>query len=329
MAGIAMGRDESETMARMEKVRNIAQRDEALRRIEVNPEGYLNALKKGTPAMIKDLTTVTSDPGKMQEMRNNAKGYIAAAEIEKGRLSVSQTARIKKAAMEPDINVSDYEKKIRQSDGLTVEQKIEAMKLFNQSRQTMAKGGANAYVTTENWILYSDHRERASKGNITEQEIMDNVGPGGYSWTQAERLIRVVNGEDSSAKAFEESAAAKDLKAIIDNELDVKTDVELNRYAVNKYSGILEGAIQDNPDWTKTEKKMEALRIGRQFGQDYDDGTLEASLEAALKRPITGEDLDKIDLSKIRKRRKITKTATNPTTGERIGWNGTKWVKIQ
>lgn len=310
--GVSLGyTDEKEAGRYYRDAEQKAQYDEALRRVEDNPEGYKNA--KDKQVFLEGLNTVTSDPGKMMAMNNIAKGFIAEREIEKGRITLAQTATIKKAATDPVVTVDFMQKKIAQSDGLTPEQKITSMNLFTQSRQTMARGGSNAYTTTENWSLYSEHRERAAKRTITEQEIMDNVGPGGYSWPQAEKLIGIINGKDSSSKAFEDSAAAKNLTAQIKAMLPVtgaiidRTDIALNQFANQRGLSLLEDAIQNNPNWTDREKKEEALRIGRQLEREYDDGTLELGLERALEmtteqraRQIE-QDLNKINLSEIKK----------------------------
>lgn len=284
--GISLGHtDEKEAGRYFRKAEILAQEEAAFSRIFDDPEGYLDADEKGKREILAGLNTVVDDRGKLMQMDNIALGYISDERIEKGRITLAQTATIKKAATDPAVTVDFMQRKIAQSDGLTPEQKINAMNLFTQSRQTMARGGGNAYTTTENWGLYSDHRERAAKRTITEQEIMDSVGPGGYSWPQAEKLIGIINGKDSSSKAFEDSVAAKNLIAIIGLRIaDPKDEdeIELSQFATQRGLGLLEDAFQNKPDWSDREKKEEALRIGRQLEREYDDGTLELELERAL-----------------------------------------------
>jgi len=280
-------KEEAVIRRRVEKATATAERDEALRRIKRDPEGYLDSLKKGSPPILEDLPTVSNDPGKMQEMRNNALGYIDAERIEKGRLTLTQTARIKKAGTDLTVDMDDYRKKVWESDGLSNEQKENAWNLFTQSRGTMARGGSNAYTTTENWILYGELRVRAANKAITKQEIFDNVGPGGISWPKAEGLIKIIDGKDSSAKAFEDSGAAENLTAQIDAFLPTgrdedRIDVALNQFATQRGLGLLEDAIENNPDWTDREKKEEALRIGQRLEREENDGTLELGMEAAI-----------------------------------------------
>lgn len=285
-----LGADEA--AERLKPVVMAAEYNEAMRvvgNIE-NAEEFLRTYKNDKSPIMKDLPTVYNDPGKMRAMKNLAIGTIGDAQRGVARLTLKQTTAIKNSAMDDSVTSEFMAKKILQSDGLTNPQKESALKLFTRSRQTMTKGGNNAYRITENWGLYTEHRERAAKRRITEQEIVDSVGPGGYSWPEAERLIRVISGEDSSAKAFEDSGAAKNLiaqiKAMIPTTgaLVDRVEVALNQFATQKGLELLEDAIQNNPDWTDRQKKEEALRIGRQLEREYDDGTLEAGLEEIFDR---------------------------------------------
>ena len=307
------GQDESQSLRRVEAARGKADRRIWLDTAKSRPEELLDSVKTVDGKERIGLLPGLTDPGVILEIKNIAKGSIADQIIEKGRLSIETQARLSEAAADPNTDVGEYQIKIQQSDGLTDEQKINAMDKFVKSRRIMAAGGDNSYTRTQNWTLYSNHRERAAKRTITEQEIMDNVGPGGYSWPEAERLLKIISGESSSSKAFEESAAAKNLTAQIKAMLPVtgttidRTDVALNQFATQRGLGLLEDAIQRNPDWTDREKKEEALRIGRQLEREYDNGTLELSMERALE--MTTEelakeierDLNKISLSEIRR----------------------------
>ena len=278
--GIGLGyeKDEAEAWKYFRVAEHLAEREKMESMAGDNPELFMKNVN--SPETMKKYYP-KSIPADFAYVHGLAKAALSEEIAEKGRLTLKQTATIKKAATDDTITAEFMGKKISQSDMLTPEQQITAMKLYAESRRVMAAGGSNAYTTTENESLYTEHRRRAATKTITEQEIIDNVGPGGYSWPRAEKLISVINGKSSSAKAFEESAAAKDLKAVIEVELDPKDDAELHRFATNKYSGILEDAIQNN-DWTNSEMKMQALRVGRQFDQDYSDGTLEQELEDTL-----------------------------------------------
>jgi len=288
-----------------QKAEELAQYKEATRRVRANPDGYLDSLKKGKPPILEDLPTVVNDPLKMMAVRNNAEGRKSEIELEKGRITLKQTAAIKKAAAGSAADIASMEAKISQSDALTVEQKITAMKEFNATRRVMAKGGNNAYTTTENEQLYTDHRRRAASKSITEQEIIDNVGPGGYSWPRAEKLISIIKGTSSSAKAFEESAAAKNLIALTKDIADPVKDAELSQFVIQRGLGYLEDFIEGNPDATDREKKEAALRIGRQLQLEDESGTLESVLESTIinyqppKLGITKAEFDKLPSGSI------------------------------
>ncbi len=305
--------DESQTLRRVEEAKKKADRNIWINKARTDPEKLLDSVKIVDGQEQIGLIPELKDHGVIMEVINIAKGSIADQTIEKGRITIDQTARLHQAAADPNTKVAEYEAKIQQSDALTPEQKITAMNKFTQARSIMAVGGDNSYTKTQNWTLYSDHRERAAKRTITEQEIMDSVGPRGYAWKEAERLLKIISGESSSSKAFEESAAAKNLTAQIKAMLPVTgpsvdiTDVALNQFANQRGLGLLEDAIRENPNWTDREKKEEALRIGRQLEREYDDGTLELSMERALE--MTTEelaqeierDLNKINLSEIKR----------------------------
>jgi len=289
LAGVALyKRDESQTKKRMAKAKEGAEKEEALRRIRANPEEFKRTLKNDKSPMLEDLPSVNNDTGKMMWAKNIAEGAIADIKIAKGALTIQQESILNKAAADPKTTTDFMERKISQSDGLTPEQKITAMNKYTAARQTMARGGGNPYIKTDNWELYSQFRERAANGTITQQEIMDNVGPGGFSWPEAERLISVLNGKSSSSEAFEDTAAAKNLTSQVKAMLPVtgtlvdREDVALNQFATQKGLGLLEDAIQNNSKWTDREKKEEALRIGRRIEQEYDSGVLELELERVV-----------------------------------------------
>ena len=320
MEGVALGHIKKEQAGT--DLRETKKRADHKRWIDiakVNPEELLDSVKtidgKERIGLLPDLT----DPGIMMEIKNIAKGAIDDKEIEKGRLTMATTARINKMAATPGTNTIVMEDEIRKNVSLgvfTPEQGINAMSKWIKSRDIMATGGSNPYTTTSNWELYTEHRKRAANRTITEQEIMDNAGSTeGYSWPEAEKLLRVINGKDSSSKAFEDSAAAENLKKIIGD--TIGDDVSLNQFATQRGMGLLEDAIQSHPDWTDREKKEEALRVGRRIEREYDDGLLETELERTIE--ITTEqraeaiekDLNKIDLSKIKK---INKGIPEPKT---------------
>jgi len=281
--------------------KELAQYKEATRRVRANPEGYLDSLKKGKPPILEDLDTVVNDPLKMMAVRNNAEGRKSEIEIEKGRITLKQTAAIKKAAAGSDADIASMEAKISQSDALTVEQKITAMKEFNATRRVMAKGGNNAYTTTENWELYVEYRRRAASKTITEKEIIDKIGPDGYSHIQGERLLSILKGTSSSAKAFEESASAETLKELITGIPLVEggEDIEGNPlipvskntkfFATKMGYRMLEDKFNDHPDWTAREKDEEAIKVFNRLERMIKAGEIEIKAENLPKTPETLE----------------------------------------
>jgi len=195
---------------------------------------------------------------------------------------------------------------------LGVDWHTNALNKYRNAFSILNETGTNVFTTTQNWSLYNDHRKRAASKSITEKEIMDSVGVNGYSWTQAEHLLTVLNGKSSLAKAFEDSAAAKNLITLTKDLYDPIKDAEMSQFVNQRGLGLLEDWIDNNPDATDREKKERALIIGRQLQDEDESGLLELGLEAVIKpkAPITGEDFDKIDLSEIKrfsKKKGITK----------------------
>lgn len=285
MGGFLHGQDTSKINKRIETARHLADRRKMESMAGNNPEWILENME--TPADMKRLFP-NSIPSDFAYITGITKGAISERKLARGRITLKQTASIKEAATDPEITADFMGRKISQSDGLTPEQKITALNLYTQSRRAMANGRSNAYTTTENEELYTNHRRRAANRTITEQEIIDSVGPGGYSWPRAEKLVSIINGSSSSSKAFEESAAAKNLTQQIKVMIPVTGDladresVALNQFANQRGLGLLEDAMLNHPEWTDRENKEEALRIGRHLEREYEDGTLELGIERAL-----------------------------------------------
>jgi len=204
----------------------------------------------------------------------------------------------------------------------------DALNKLKNANTILNDTGVNAYTTTVNPIKFGEIRDKILDGTIKgEKEIRDNVGPDGYSIAQEKYLLDLYNGSESSAKAFEDSAAAQNLKALIKyNIAEEKDEPDIYQFATQRGLGLLQDAI--TPEMTDREKKEAALRIGRQLEREYEDGMLEEALEKVIKGPLYSK-LKPSGFIKPGAKKRILKTATNPKTGERIGWNGTEWIPIQ
>jgi len=286
---------------------------------KVEPEKVINSIEikdgKKVIGYIPDL----KDTGDIEAIESIAEGRYFDIIARRKRISLDTRTKINEKADDPNFSSIEFEEEVTKAvdmHEITPEQGDTMRGVWKEARKTVSEGNPNPYTTTSNWDLYTEHRKRAANRTITEQEIMDNAGSTeGYSWPEAEKLLRVINGKDSSSKAFEDSAAAENLKKIIGD--TIGDDVSLNQFATQRGMGLLEDAIQSHPDWTDREKKEEALRVGRRIEREYDDGLLETELERTIE--ITTEqraeaiekDLNKIDLSEIkkysRKRKGITK----------------------
>lgn len=289
--GFLHGQDTSKIDKRIETARHLADRRKMESMAGNNPEWILENMK--TPADMKRLFP-NSIPSDFAYITGITKGAISERKLARGRITLKQTASIKEAATDPEITADFMGRKISQSDGLTPEQKITAMNLYTQSREAMANGRPNAYTTTENELLYTEDRRRASNRTITEQEIIDHVGSGGYSWPRAEKLVTIIHRKSSSSKAFKESESAKNLiqqiKVMIPvtGEYIEREEVALNQFTTERGLALLEDANENNPDWTDSERNEETLRIGHQLERDFESGLLEDELEKVIKQtPIT------------------------------------------
>jgi hypothetical protein len=77
----------------------------------------------------------------MMAMKNIAEGFVNEQKLDRGRLTLEQEMAINKAAADPNTETEFMEKKISQSDGLTPEQKINAMNKYTAARRRYeAKG---------------------------------------------------------------------------------------------------------------------------------------------------------------------------------------------
>jgi hypothetical protein len=296
MAGIAMGRDESETMKRIEVAKGRAEYDEALRRIQVNPQGYLDSLKKGKPPILEGLTSVANDPGKMMAMKNIAEGFVNEQKLDRGRLTLEQEMAINKAAADPNTETEFMEKKISQSDGLTPEQKINAMNKYTAARRTMAKGGTNPYTTTSNHARLKDMKRRAREKTLTEEEIYRWEGDvDGVSIIDADKLRNILSEKDDASKTAQEIKSEGLIEDIIKTTPLGSVEFEEPLPEEYKIFGIRKALRQYN-DWRAAQEgpikprddEFMALKIARDMKRDLEQrrfGGLEEFFAPGLTRP--------------------------------------------
>jgi hypothetical protein len=288
--GVALGyMDQDDAQRIIIDTENIVKYNRAMDVAKTRPEELLDSVKtvngKEHIGILPDIT----DTGQIMAIKNIAKGAIQDAKIEMGRLKLETTSRLKQYAADPNVDTDMMETKITQSDALSPAQKIEAMSEWRQARNIMAKGGQNPYTTTQNWELYNEDRRKVTSEDITEQEIIDHVGPKGYSWPQAEHLISVLNGKSSKASAFEDSSAAKLLIEMIDGYSDtMKVPKEVIPVLRNKALRLLQDSIDGSEKvMTKRQKEETALRIFNSLKTE----ALTMGTEASTLMPL-GEQLD-------------------------------------
>ena len=153
-----------------------------------------------------------------------------------------------------------------------------ALNKLQNANSILFSTGANVYNSTQNPVLYDQLRRRlALEKYISDLELMNSVGEDGISWPDFDELKKIRDGTGTKAKAFEDSAAGKNLKALIDDIIDEEDERPLNQFITEKGLGLLRDAI--TPEMTNREKKEEALRIARNLEQSYEAGTLDVELE--------------------------------------------------
>jgi len=168
---------------------------------------------------------------------------------------------------------------------LGVDSFIDVLNKYQNAVTILNKNGINVYKETQNWELYWDDYQKAIDGQISERDSRSHVGVNGYSVAQFKDIKSILDGTGSKAKAFEDSAAAQNLMDIIAVDYPKKDEPEMYQFAAQRYLGILQDWIVNNPDATDREKKEQALRIGRQFNREDTKGILGAELKSIFRPP--------------------------------------------
>lgn len=227
---------------------------------------------------------------------------------------------------------------------LTDEDRIALVKEYNTAFEILNKTGVDLYSNRPT-DKYQEMRTKVLSGQVkNELEIRQWTGKqDGYGLPQENDLIDLFNGKASTSKAFEDSAVVKNVLYPSINGISFagkELPGDLKAYAREYALRLLEDAInRAEPPMKEREKREEAIRISRNIKQMVESGTFEIEPETLPKTPKTREEQiaameaewDKIPLAKLPKtkqEKRIERTARNSQTGERIGWDGEKWIKL-
>ena len=295
-----------------------------------NPNSFVEETGLNIPDAERELYG-SEDIAKLKqdfEIRKNINEYEAKVLREKREAEVESEAR--DFAVANDFK-SGIDKINSARHELGADWHTNALNKYKNAFSIINTTGENPFTKTQSWDRFGEIRQKILDREVrSEKEIRDYTGKkDGYAIAQEKYLLDLYNGNESSAKAFEDSAAAQNLKALINyNIAEEKDEPDIYQFATQRGLGLLQDTITNNPDWTDREKKEAALRIGRQLEREYEDGTLETALENVIKGPLYSK-LKPSGFIKPGGKKSILRTATNPKTGERIGWNGTEWIPIQ
>ena len=109
-----------------------------------------------------------------------------------------------------------------------------ALTKYQNAFRIMNTKGENAFTTTQSWSKFQEVRDGILNKTVnSEKEIRSYTGlKDGYSIPREKYLLDLYRGEGSSAKAFEDSAAAKNLKALTKDIADPSEsdEVEMSQF---------------------------------------------------------------------------------------------------
>ena len=226
-------------------------------------------------------------PTQVVALREYAHGVKAFNENQHNELTGKQIQAIHQLAIK-NISPDIVTKKIDESDALTPEQKTEAWNVYNNAIKVRAKTGEDLYGSRPT-VKFSEIRQGVLDGTIKkESQIYEWTGKKeGYGQPQEAYLLRLLKGDESKAKALEDTAAGKNLQKLIDFNLDPDDpdEAELNQFASDKAIGLLQDYIDNNPDATDTDKKVQAIKISRDLKEENESGALERKLESIVNPP--------------------------------------------
>ena len=178
----------------------------------------------------------------------------------------------------------------------------DALNKYRNAYSIQNQTGVNVYKTTHNPIAFGEMRDRVLAGTATVKDIRADVGPDGYSTTDEAYLIKLLEGDESEAKALEDSAAGKTLIELIegvpiteekyDAEGNLLSPVTKNIKTFAEKMGLrwLQDFINNNPGMTTRQKDEEAIRIFNRVNRLIQAGEIEIKAESlpGAKRPEAG-----------------------------------------
>ena len=273
---------------------------------EKDPEAYFKNINTNIQKELKEqgleIENLFSTED-VDKLRSEYKSKMAFNQNQRNELTSKQVQAIHQLAIK-NTSRDIVAKKIDESDALTPVQKTEAWNVYNKAMQVRAKTGEDLFGNRPT-AKFAEIRQGVLDGTIKkESQIYEWTGKeDGYGQTQEAYLLRLLKGDESKAKAFEDSAAAKNLIALTKDIADPsETDeVEMSQFVNQRGLGLLEDWIDNNPNATDTDKKVQSLKIVRQLRQEDEDGTLEEALEKAAKPSLemqfetVGRQLDKVE----------------------------------
>jgi len=203
---------------------------------------------------------------------------------------------------------SDVLMQIQQLD-LSPQQKTELVDEYNDAVKIWSQTGENLYGSRPTSKFAEIRQKVLDKQIRSELEIQEWTGKvDGYGLPQESYLLRLYNGDESSAKAFEDSDSAKLLKELFDDwGRTIYSPVAATILREKGYR-LLQDAIDSSvKPMTDREKKEKSIRI-------FNSLITEPSTSVSIMPPaeMMESDLNKIPLAKL------PKTEKKPTRDEFI-----------
>lgn len=255
------------------------------------------AWKKEADAAVELENANASEAAKKDAVQRAMKGEVGLAEeVANNPLISSTDSRILIGFIEgrPD-DIAKRKAELTSADRIKAENEI------YDAIEAKDKNKANGLLIKNSW-MFTDSKNSSMLQDIRKQEEegTDEILKDGIAKLDRLRGIEVRQAKDD----------LKDIEETEDRYLKLKSDMRTT--------------IRENPDWT-TQQKLKHI----------DMVTDEISADAArnwfnllyIFGPITGTAANLL-LNK-KGEPEYTKTATNPQTGEKVGWNGKEWVPLK
>ena len=257
-----------------------------------NPEAVMKLIADGNiPIELKN------DPGYYKALKNNAlnaKYTRDAINEQVGNDAYKEIHELAAKSIDPRTpegqrpNTLEIQQKILDMD-ISWPQKTKLMANVNNALKTFQQTGEDLFGNrpTEK---FAEIRQGILDGTIKkESQVYEWTGKtDGYGQSQESYLLRLLKGDESKAKAFEDTSAAKTLKDMIDGiplvdegGFEDKTPVTANTksFALKMGYRMLEDEISNNSDMSAREKEEEAIRIFNRINRQVQAGEIEIKAE--------------------------------------------------